>query len=224
MATETFPLRIDVYADVVCPWCYLGERRLNRALAQRPDLDVEMRWHPFQLQPDLPPGGRPWRAFAEEKFGSWDRARSAFDYVQQNAQDDGVTFRFDRIASAPNTEDAHRLILWANRYDRTWALVETLFHGYFTEGADLNDEDDLAALAASAGLDAEAARSFLATDQERSMVQQEQDEAARRGVRGVPFFVLDDRYTFSGAQPPELFLRAFDAVLREREEAEVTAS
>lgn len=221
MATAPSPLRIDVYADIVCPWCYLGERRLSRALEQRPDLEVERRWRPFQLRPDLPPEGRPWRAFAEEKFGSWDRARAAFDYVQQNADDDAVTFEFDRIASAPNTADAHRLVLWAARSGRTWEMVQALFHGYFAEGADVGDRETLSAAAAAVGLDPDAARSFLASDQERGIVQNEQLQAQQRGVRGVPFFVLNDRYTFSGAQPPEVFLRAFDAV--ERERAEVPA-
>jgi predicted DsbA family dithiol-disulfide isomerase len=201
---------IEVYADVVCPWCAIGERRLARALAERPGLAVERRWRPFQLQPQLPPGGVPWAAFVDAKFGGVARAQAAFARVAAVGAEEGLTFAFDRVASAPNTVDAHRLILHAARHGREWAMADALFTAYFAGGADLNDPDQLVAAAVGVGLSGVETRAFLAGDEARDEVAASQAEAAELGVTGVPFFVLDGRYAVSGAQPVALFLRALD--------------
>ena len=202
-------MTIDVFSDVVCPWCYLGMARLDRALEERPG--HAKRWRPFQLQPQMPPDGLPWRSFAERKFGSWAAAEAAFRHVEQAAQADGIPFDFARIASAPNTADAHRLLLWAHdTAGDEWPLAEQLFRGYFAEGLDLNDQDQLAARAAAAGLDPDEARTLLGSDRYRADVEGGQREASRLGVTGVPFYVLGGRYALSGAQPSAVLTGALD--------------
>ena len=209
---EPNTLEIDVYADVVCPWCYVGEAHLERALAQRPELDVTLRWRPFQLRPEMPAGGEPWRTFAEEKFGGWARARSAFAHVAEVGERSGLSFDFDKVASAPNTVDAHRLILMAAEHDKEMETAKALFRAYFSEGRDLNKVDDLVTVAASVGLEEDAVRAFLGSDAGETEVWASQERAHGLGVSSVPFYVINSRYGVSGAQPPELFLQAFDTV------------
>ena len=205
-------LEIDVYADVVCPWCYVGEAHLERALAERPELDVTLRWHPFQLRPEMPAGGEPWRAFAEEKFGGWARARSAFAHVAEVGARSGLSFDFDKVASAPNTVDAHRLILMAAEHDKEMETAKALFRAYFSEGRDLNNVNDLVAVATGVGLEGDAVRAFLRSDAGETEVWASQERAQGLGVSSVPFYVLNNQYGVSGAQPPELFLQAFDTI------------
>ena len=206
-------VRIDVYADIVCPWCYIGEKRLEKALAMRPELIVTRRWRPFQLRPEMPTGGIPWPEFAREKFGGEHNARAAFGQVTALGADEGIHFDFGRVASAPNTVDAHRVILHAADYGLQWEMADFLFHAYFAEGANLNDTLDLSSAAGRAGLDAEEVRSFLSGSGLRDVVWQSQEEAGRIGVGGVPFYVFDGRHGLSGAQPMEVFLRTLDAAV-----------
>lgn len=209
-------MKIEVYADVVCPWCYVGEKRLGTALQSRPDLDVEVRWRPFQLRPEMPAEGLPWRAFALDKFGGEEDMRQAFARVSAAGEPDGIRFDFDRIASAPNTVDAHRLILRAGDSGREWEMADALFRGYFNGGRNLNDAEDLAQMAAEAGLRDEEARALLATDEGTDAVWESQRTAAGLGISGVPFYVIDGRYALSGGQPAEVWLHALDAVEAER--------
>jgi predicted DsbA family dithiol-disulfide isomerase len=201
---------IDMFADIACPWCYIGEKRLEQALAQRPNLRAEVRWHPFQLQPGLPKPGEPWAEFMESKFGGARRAEMAFDHVRRAAEPEGIDFRFDRMTVAPNTEDAHRLVLFAAERGHEREVVTALFRAHFTEGRNVGDRDTLVDIAASEGLDPEEVRAFLGSEQGRAEVQASQDLAARLGIGGVPFFIFDGRYAISGAQPPEVFLEALD--------------
>ncbi len=201
---------VEVYADIVCPWCYIGARRLAMALAQRPDLRVERHWRPFQLQPDMPKAGLAWPEFVESKFGGFERARSAFARVTAVGAADGIEFDFERIANAPNTRDAHRLILLAAREGCEWELADALFAAYFTQGRDLGDHEQLAEVAASVGLSRAEALAYLASDEGGAEVDASQQEAYQTGVTGVPFYVLDGRYALSGAQPVEVFLQALD--------------
>lgn len=208
-------LEIEVWADVVCPWCYIGERRLERALEERPDLLVQRRWRPFQLQPGMPPGGMPWDEFARTRFGGKERAQAMFAEVAAAGAADGVVMRFDRVATAPNTVDAHRLVLFGHERGREWETVDALFAAYFEQGRDLNDLDQLAAVAEAAGLDPAEARAFLAGDEGRDEVAAAQHEAGEIGVQGVPFFVIDGRWAVSGAQPAEAWRQVLDQVGRE---------
>lgn len=206
---------IDIYADVVCPWCYIGERRLERALAQRPGLQVERRWQPFQLQPDMPAEGLAWADFARQKFGGVERARAAFDHVTAIGASDGIRFVFNRVAGAPNTRDAHRLILRASERGRQWELVAALFAAHFAEGRNLSDHDELIAIAAGAGLPADDARATLAGAAYIAEVDASQAQAQRYGIQSVPCFVIDNRYAISGAQPVEVLLDALDRIQAE---------
>ena len=202
---------IDVYSDVVCPWCYIGEKRLKRALRERPGLEAEVHWRPFQLQPGMPEGGLPWSEFVRRKFGGVASARAAFEHVVAAGEPDGVRFDFDRVASAPNTVDAHRLILFAAERGLRWETADALFRAYFTEGKDLNDHEQLLELATGVGLDAGEVRGYLDGAGGVDEVLASQEEAGRLGIAGVPFYVFDGRYALSGAQPVEVFLRAIDA-------------
>lgn len=202
-------LVVDVFADIACPWCYIGERRLHRALdalrAETPSLEAEVRWRPFQLQPDLPAEGLPWRPFAERKFGGWEAALDSFRYVERAARPDAIEFRFEDIARAANTTDAHRLLLFAETRGRTAGLVEALFRAYFTEGRDIGDPDTLVEIAETEGLDARKVRAFLDSDLGRAEVRAAQEAAEQMGISGVPFYIIDRRYALSGAQPEQAF-------------------
>ena len=189
----------------------MGEKQLERALQERPGLEAGVRWRPFQLQPGMPEGGLPWSEFVRRKFGGVANARAAFEHVVAAGEPDGVRFDFDRVASAPNTVDAHRLILFAAERGLQWETADALFRAYFTEGKDLNDCGQLVELATGVGLDAGEVRGYLAGAGGVDEVLASQEEAGRLGIAGVPFYVFDGRYALSGAQPVELFVRAIDA-------------
>lgn len=204
-------LTIDIFADIACPWCYIGERRLERALAQRPDLEVERHWHPFQLQPGLPSHGLPWGEFASAKFGA--KKNQMFEHVSAIAATEGLTFNFDRMPVAPNTLDAHRLILFAAINSREWEMAEALFAAYFSDGRDITQLDELVALATEVGLDGEAARGYLQSELGIDEVAASQEMAAQADVNGVPLFIFNGRYGLPGAQAPETFLKLIDQLV-----------
>ena len=206
---------IEVYSDVVCPWCYVGEKRLSKALADRPDLEADVRWRPFQLQPGMPEGGLPWAEFSLRKFGGEDGAKAAFAQVTAAGEQDGINFEFEQIASAPNTVNAHRLILLAGHHGVQWELAGALFRAYFTEGKDLNDNGGLVDIASSVGLEATEVGEYLAGGEGVEDVRSSQEEAQKLGITGVPFYVFDGRYALYGAQPVQVFGEALDLVLDE---------
>lgn len=202
-------MTLDVFADIACPWCYIGEARLAEALRQRPGLGVERRWRPFQLQPDLPPEGRP-RKFFHDKFGGPERTEEMFAHVAETGADIGLRFDFARLAGAPNTADAHRLVLLAEEYGRTWETVEALFEGYFADGRDLNDAEDVVAIAEHAGVPGADARALLGDDRYVEDVRRSQRIAQQAGIGGVPLYLFGDQFALSGAQPVEAFVQALD--------------
>jgi predicted DsbA family dithiol-disulfide isomerase len=201
---------IDIVSDVVCPWCYIGKRRLEAALASRDGPPPLIRWHPFQLNPDLPVGGIDRRAYLEDKFGGPDGAREVYGRVEAAGREAGIPFAFERIRRQPNTADAHRLIAWAQSVGDGQAeqLIERLFKAYFTEGVDIGDVDELARLAGEAGYDAGAARAHLASDAGRAEVAAADERTRSMGIGGVPFFIFNRRLAVSGAQPPDVLLDA----------------
>ncbi|MBA3254888.1 MAG: DsbA family oxidoreductase [Burkholderiaceae bacterium] len=212
---NTPPLSIDIVSDVVCPWCYIGKRKLEAALAQRTDVDaqrVQVRWLAFQLNPDIPAGGVDRRSYLEQKFGGPERAQQIYARIKTAGDEVGIPFDFERIVRQPNTVDAHRLTAWAQDLDldAADALVERLFRAYFVDGVNIGDIDALAALAGDAGLDATAARAWLASDAGRTAIEAEERRARALGVTGVPFFVFNQRLAVSGAQPPEVLLEAIE--------------
>jgi len=214
-------LTVDVWSDIACPFCWIGEHRLGTALAglaaEWPEVAVVRRWRPFQLQPDLPRPGVPWAEFARAKFGGETGMATAFGHVARMGAEDGLEYRFDRIAGAPNTADAHRLVLHAQAADETGVaatrLSEALFRAYFHEGRHVGERAVLLDVAAEQGLDAGAAARVLDSDAYGREVADSQREAARLGIRGEPFVVLGGRYAVSGAQPVDVFARAVGAAL-----------
>lgn len=210
---NTPPISIDIVSDVVCPWCYIGKRKLEAALAQRANDDaqpVQVRWLAFQLNPDIPAGGVDRRSYLENKFGGPERAQQIYARIKAAGDEVGIPFDFERIARQPNTVDAHRLTAWAQDLDPNAAdaLVERLFRAYFVEGVDIGDIEVLAGLAGDAGFDAAAARAWLASGAGRTAIEAEEQRSRALGVTGVPFFVFNQRLAVSGAQPPEVLLEA----------------
>ena len=176
----------------------MGEKRLEKALQERPELAVERRWRPFQLQPEMPAGGVPWRPFALEKFGGEEGMRQAFAHVTEAGRPDGVRFDFDRVASAPNTVNAHHLILHAAERGKEWPLADALFRVVEVAALGEVDPEALTAMAADAGLDPDDTRALLAGDSGTQEIRESQQVAAGLGIGGVPFYVVDDRYAVSG--------------------------
>ena len=203
-------MQIDIVSDVVCPWCYIGKRRLERALALRPDVSVSIAWRAFQLNPGVPPGGMPRESYLAGKFGSSAHAGRIYAGLAATGAAEGIRFAFERIRRTPNTRDAHRLIRFAALHGRAEPVVEGLFRAYFVDGRDTGERATLADIAAEAGLAREAAEGWL--DGEAGLVQiLEEDRNARRlGISGVPCFIVDRGYAISGAQEPAFFLPLFD--------------
>ncbi len=204
-ADET--LTIDIVSDVVCPWCYLGEKRLEAALAgdRRP---IVLRWRPYQLDPTIPEGGLDRTEYLERKFGRGDRIRAAHDNLVRLGAELGLPFAFDRIRRAPNTLDAHRLIRWAGSAGVQREVVDRLFKAYFVEGRDIGDRAVLIAIAAESGLDGDIVEKLLAEGADAEVVQREIAEAQAIGVTGVPFFIFAGRLAVPGAQDPAMLRRA----------------
>jgi len=205
-------MRVDIFVDVVCPWCFIGKRRLERALAMRPELPIQTAWRPFELNPDMPAGGVPSEQFYVEKFGSAELVKERRGVVIDIGKSVGIDFAFDRIETQPNTLDAHRLIRHALKRGHGDSVVEALFSAYFIDGRNVGDHATLAAIAGEAGLDVGEAREFLDGEAERDTILHEESEARRIGVSTVPCYIFDQQYAVAGAQEPEFFLPIFDLV------------
>ena len=208
-------MQIDIFSDVVCPWCFIGKRHLESALeiyrANHPDASApKVLWHPFQLNPQMPAEGMARSDYTAAKFGGADGARRVYDRVAQAGKGAGIDFRFDDIAMQPNTIDAHQLILLAGAFDGQDGVVESLFTGYFLEGADLTQRQILFELAERGGLARDAAEKCLETGQLRQNVEQQDQRAREMGIEGVPFFVFDQKLAASGAQPSQVLANAIE--------------
>ena len=202
-------LRIDIVADLICPWCYIGKRRLERALAMRPDLATARVWRPFQLSPELPAEGLPHALYLRLKFGGRSVAR-IHAALAVAGEPEGIDFAFDRIRRTPNTLNVHRLVRLAAAAGCADAVVEALFRGYFSNGLDTGDIDVLAAIAAAAGLDEATTRAHLACAAGTAEVLAEEHHARRIGIDAVPCFIIAGDYALAGAQPAEMFLPLLD--------------
>ena len=202
--------RIDIVSDAICPWCYIGKRQLERALATLAEegLHFSVHWNPFQLNPDMPKEGRDRAAYRAMKFGSAERSRELDERVAGAAADVGLPFQMQLQKRTPNTLDAHRLIGLAGRENRQDAVVEALFVAYFTRGADIGDHDVLAECAATGGMDRAAVAEFLASDTAAAEILAADQAAREAGVNGVPSFFLDCYGLYSGAVPAEQMAEA----------------
>jgi len=212
---------IDIVSDAICPWCYIGKRRLERALAMAPQSVLQVGWRPFQLNPDMPVEGMDRQEYLRRKFG--DRVGgNMYEAVKEAGREEGIPFAFELIRRTPNTLLAHRLIAFARRENRQDEAVEALFRGYFTAGADIGRIDTLAELVEPVGLDPGRVRAYLESDEDLASIKAEDQFARQIGIQGVPCFIIDRKYALSGAQPPEAFLEVFE--LAKKEAASTEAS
>ncbi len=211
----TEPLTIDVVSDVVCPWCFIGKKRLEKALALRPDTPVEVRWHPYFLNDWVPREGISRDAYLTKKFGSPERYKSIAGRVADAAAAEGLTYNVGGIARQPNTLDCHRLILWARNAGDPGRMKQRLMELYFTEGADLTDREVLVQAAADCGMDPAVTRDLLASDRDVERVTQEAEQAKEAGIDGVPCFILGGVMAVSGAQDPVYLADAMDRAVEE---------
>ena len=204
-------MQLDVIFDTVCPWCYIGKRRLELAIAMRPNCDVHIRWRPFMLNPDMPPGGIDRTAYLIKKFGSETRVRRVYGAIGEAGHSVEIDFAFDRIQRTPNSVSSHRLVRRAAGSIDVSPMVERLFEAYFIDGADIGDIDVLVDIAASYGLAADPIRRYLESDADVAEVYEENARAHRLGINGVPAFSFQGNMVISGAQEPEVLVRVLDA-------------
>lgn len=206
-------IRIDIVSDAICPWCFIGKRRLEAALAQWDGGDVRIVWRPFQLNPDMSREGMERAAYLRAKFGDAD-AQARFSEIATIGAELGIDFAFDRIRRTPNTLQAHRLIRWSVALDAQDRMVEALFAAYFLEGADIGDDATLTRVAHGAGFDPQAVAAYLAGDADAEQIRGEDAFARQIGIAGVPCFIVDRAYALSGAQPVAQFLEVFEVARR----------
>jgi predicted DsbA family dithiol-disulfide isomerase len=209
------PLQIDIVSDVVCPWCYIGKRRIENALALAPEIPVEVHWRPFFLNPWIPREGIDRSTYLETKFGSVEAYKGIAQRVVAAAEEEGLTYRPDTVKRQPNTIDSHRLIHWAAAAGKSAEIKQRLMELYFRDGGDLTLTETLVQAARDVGLDAEDIRRRLATDEDVERISADAKEAADKGISGVPTYVFAGKYAVSGAQPPEQLARAIRQVSAE---------
>jgi predicted DsbA family dithiol-disulfide isomerase len=214
-------MQIDIYSDIVCPWCYVGKRRLERALTSIGG-DVHVTWRPFQLNPTMPLDGMDRTAYIKAKFGSLEAFGQMEEQLLAAGADERIPFAFGKIQRTPNTFAAHRLVWHAARQGKQDEVVEALFRGYFLEGKNIGDLKTLAHVAGEAGLDRTETEKFLASDKGVIEVKAEKAVGRRLGIRGVPYFVFNGSISISGAQPPDIIVSAIqqakETVIESKEE------
>jgi predicted DsbA family dithiol-disulfide isomerase len=217
-------INIDVVSDVVCPWCFIGKRRLEKAIAALPEIEVDISWRPYQLDPTIPAGGKDRREYMLAKFGSDERIRQMHANIMPLGAAEGISFDFDAIKVAANTLDAHRLIRWAGTagIDVQGRLVERLFKMNFEEGRNIGDHAELVQAAREAGMDASVVEALLPTDSDVDAVTSEIATASRMGIRGVPCFLLDGKYAVMGAQDAETLADAIRQVAAAKARGELS--
>lgn len=208
-------MRIEIVSDVVCPWCFIGKRRLEQALAQRPDIEFEIGWRPFQLNPDMPKEGIDRKTYVETKFGGPARAKEIYARVGAEGAKEGIAFNFDGIKRTPNTLAAHSLLRWAIGAGVQHEVKERLLRLYFLEGQDIGDHQILADAAAAEGMDGALVKKLLDEGRDIDVVAEEDMTARQMGINGVPFFIFEGKYGVSGAQTPDILLQVIDKVAGE---------
>jgi len=203
-------IRLDIFSDPVCPWCYIGKAHLDRALATRPEHPFLIAWHPFQLNPDMPREGRDRGDYLAAKFGGRDKVAALEARVTQAAAEAGLEIDLAAATRMPNTLDAHRLIHWAGIEGRQTAMKGALMRAFFREGRDIGDAGVLATVAGEVGLDRDVVARLLASEADRDDLAARDADARRKGVNAVPTFLIAQHYVVQGAQPPEVWHRIID--------------
>jgi predicted DsbA family dithiol-disulfide isomerase len=206
-------MQIDVISDTVCPWCYIGKRRLARALELRPEIAFDVLWRPYQLDPNIPKEGVDRRAYMAAKFGNSERRAAMTQALSAEGAKEDIAFAFEKIERRPNTLDSHRLIRWSATAGLQDTVVERLFAAYFVEGRDIGDPAVLEFLAADSGLDSIEVAELLAGNTDLANVEREARLAGEMGITGVPTFIFANKYVISGAREPDVLARVVDKVL-----------
>jgi len=207
---ERSRMRIDIYSDTICPWCLIGKRRLERALAERPQPDLQLTWRAFQLNPNMPAGGMDRRRYLELKFGGTERAQQAYEPVLAAGAAEDIDFAFDRILRTPNTALSHRFLRMAQAEGMGRPAIDAIFAAYFFEGRDIGRNETLLEIARDIGLDADAVGERLESGEGLLEVLSEDARARDIGIQGVPTYIFDGKYVLSGAHPPEVLFQMFD--------------
>lgn len=213
---ENNPIKIDIVSDIVCPWCWLGKKHLDTAIAGRPNLDVTITWHPFMLDPTVPASGIPYKEYMRQKFGDGpsDKFKSMRDHLEAASGPAGINFRFDEIPMRPNTLKAHCLMKWANGQDKGHEASEQLFKAFFDELKDVGDDQVLVDVANDIGMDGKLVADLLKKQRDQAEVQTELDYFIRLGVSGVPMFIYNGTFSVQGGQPAEVHQQALDKATR----------
>jgi len=205
-------VKLDIISDPICPWCYIGKTFLDQALKNRPRHPFTLEWHPFQLNPDMPPEGMDRRAYLEAKFGGKDGAVRAYAPVVERAESAGLNIDFGAIERTPNTLDAHRLIHWAGIEDRQTPAAMALFRAYFEDGRDIGDHEVLADIADGLGMDAAVVQKLLASDADANDIRQRDAQFREMGITGVPTFIVGGKHAVPGCQPADLWTKVIDEI------------
>lgn len=209
-------IKVDIVSDVVCPWCYIGKRRIERAMnALNSKYDFEVEYHPFELNPQMPAEGMNQKAYLSAKFGGEDRYNQITAQTTATAAREGLAFDFSIQQVSPNTRNAHRIIQYAKQQGLQPAVKEAFMKAYFEQGVDLSKSENLVSVAVSAGLSQDAVEQLLASDQGLAEVIHAERELQKIGISGVPFYIINNKYGVSGAQPSETFMQAFEDISKE---------
>ena len=206
--------KIDIISDPICPWCYIGKTRLDRALELNPTHNFILEWHPFQLNPTMPKDGMDRREYLEAKFGGQKEAIEVYSNIDKTATETGLSLNFGGIKRTPNTIDAHRLIHWAGIEGRQNSIIDRLFKAYFQEGRDISEHSVLTRIASAAGMDQDVVRSLLKSDADKEDIKARDTDARKRGIQGVPAFVVANEYVIQGAQTIDIW----DNIIKEIQE------
>lgn len=206
--------KIDIISDPICPWCYIGKTRLDRALELNPTHNFIIEWHPFQLNPTMPKDGMDRREYLEAKFGGQKEAIEVYSNIDKTATETGLSLNFGGIKRTPNTIDAHRVIHWAGIEGRQNSIIDRLFKAYFQEGRDISEHSVLTRIASAAGMDQDVVRSLLKSDADKEDIKARDTDARKRGIQGVPAFVVANEYVIQGAQTIDIW----DNIIKEIQE------
>lgn len=207
-------MTIDVVSDIMCPWCFIGKRNLETAIAQSPEIEFEVNWRPYQLDATLPPEGKDRSQYLNDKFGGEERAKEIYGRIYEAGKNVGIDFKFDDIAVSPNTLIVHRLIHYSatKGKDIQDKLVTILFENFFLEGKNVGDKEILIKAGEKAGLNATELAAYLDSDQDVELIEKQIAQAQQMGVTGVPFFIIDLKHAIPGAVPSETLVQAFQQI------------
>ena len=204
-------MKIDIVSDTVCPWCFIGKRRLERALLERPNIKLEVHWHPFQLNPEMPLDGMDRQTYLNLKFGGSVNAQAIYGNILAAGTSENLDFNFDGIGRMPNSLLSHRLVYFCQESKQQNLITENLFRSYFFYGLDIGRLENLIQISEESGLNSQKVKEYLSSDADSNLIREQDKKAREIGITGVPCFIINDEFVVSGAQEPKVFLQVFDA-------------